>query len=140
MIGIEGRLASWSLGPRFRIAAVWLVCFAGAAAAAENARVENARRAFSILDMNGDKKVDYSEFANRKIDAFSAPDRNEDNVLSEEEVLISPEQFVKVDRNGDGKVSGVEFIDSRYGQFEPYDANKDGMVDLEEFTQVLAGK
>jgi hypothetical protein len=94
----------------------------------------------SILDMDGDKKVTDVEFAIRKIDAFSAPDRNEDNYLSQDEVLITPERFKIIDRNGDGKISGVEFIDSDYGQFPPYDADRNGTVDLQELTKVLAGQ
>jgi Ca2+-binding EF-hand superfamily protein len=122
------------------IAILLAVCSTGAVMAAEDARVENARRAFSILDMDGDKKVTDVEFAIRKIDAFSAPDRNEDNYLSQDEVLITPERFKIIDRNGDGKISGVEFIDSDYGQFPPYDADRNGTVDLQELTKVLAGQ
>jgi Ca2+-binding EF-hand superfamily protein len=125
---------------RIGIATFLIVCSPGAVIAAEDARVENARRAFSILDMDGDKKVTDVEFAIRKIDAFAAPDRNEDNYLSQDEVLITPERFKIIDRNGDGKISGVEFIDSDYGQFAPYDADRNGAVDLQELTQVLAGQ
>jgi Ca2+-binding EF-hand superfamily protein len=128
------------IGAKIGVAIFLLVCSAGAITAAEDPRVESARRAFSILDMDGDKKVTDVEFATRKIDAFSTPDRNEDNYLSEDEVRITPEQFKAVDRNGDGKVSGLEFINSDYGQFAPYDADKDGTVDLDELTRVLAGQ
>ena len=128
------------IGAHIGIAIFLLLCSAATITAAEDPRVESARRAFSILDMDGDKKVTDVEFATRKIDAFSTPDRNEDNYLSQDEVLITPEQFKVVDQNGDGKVSGVEFIDSDYGQFAPYDADKDGIVDLNELTRVLAGQ
>jgi Ca2+-binding EF-hand superfamily protein len=69
-----------------------------------------------------------------------AHDKNKDTYLTQDEVLIAPEEFSKLDRNGDGKVSGGELIDSRYGQFEPYDANRNREIDLEEFTRVLAGE
>jgi hypothetical protein len=127
------------IAARILVATFLMVC-AGGVLAAEDARVENARRAFSILDIDGDKKVTDVEFAIRKIDAFSAPDRNEDNYLSQDEVLITPERFKTIDRNGDGKISGVEFIDSDYGQLAPYDADKNGTVDLNELTHVLAGQ
>jgi Ca2+-binding EF-hand superfamily protein len=90
--------------------------------------------------MNADGKITYTEFANMKIDAFSAPDRNQDNYLGTDEVLIVPDEFSTIDRNSDGKISGVEFIDSRYGQFEPYDSDKNGEVDLQELTRMLAGE
>ena len=139
-IGTAFSIPDRGIGARIGIAIILGVCFAGTSMAAEDPRVESARRAFSILDMDGDKKVTDVEFAIRKIDAFATPDRNEDNYLSQDEVLITPEQFEIVDRNGDGKVSGVEFIDSDYGQFAPYDADKDGTVDLNELTHVLAGQ
>jgi Ca2+-binding EF-hand superfamily protein len=116
---------------------VCIILLADAGMAAEDARVEKARKTFSILDIDDDQKVTYVEFANMKIDGFMAHDRNKDNYLTQDEVLITPEEFGKLDRNGDGKVSGGEFIDSRYGQFEPYDANKNGEIDLQEFTRVL---
>jgi Ca2+-binding EF-hand superfamily protein len=128
------------IGLGIAIAIFGILCSAGPGFAADEARVENARRAFKILDMNGDKKVTYVEFANMKIDAFSAADHNEDNSLGEDEVLIASEEFGTIDRNADGKISGIEFVDSRYGQFEPYDADKNGEVDLQEFTRVLAGE
>ena len=129
-----------ALGTRLGMAVFLLSCLASATMAAVDARVENARRAFAILDMNGDQKITNVEFENRKIKAFSAPDRNQDNSLSEDEVLITPEQFGKIDRNADGKISGGEFIDSPYGQFESYDADKNGTVDLQELTRILAGQ
>jgi hypothetical protein len=125
---------------RLGAAACVFAALTGVGFAADDARIDNARKAFKILDKNGDKKVTYVEFAIMKIDAFSAPDRNSDNYLSQDEVLIAPDEFGTIDRNGDGKISGVEFIDSRYGQFEPYDADKNGEVDQQELTRVLAGE
>jgi Ca2+-binding EF-hand superfamily protein len=122
------------------LAAILMIVVAGAASAAENPRVENAKRAFAILDMDGDAKVTNDEFANRKIEAFSSVDRNDDNYLGVEEVHITPEQFSKVDRDGDGRISGVEFIDSPYGQFVSYDMDKNAVVDLPELTRLLAGQ
>ena len=136
-----GRPLSVSSVPvRLGLAAIFMTWTMGAALAAENARVEAAKRAFAILDIDGDGKVTNDEFANRKIEAFSSVDRNEDNYLSEEEVRITPEQFAKIDRDGDGKISGVEFIDSPYGQFPSYDADKNGAIDLKELTRLLAGQ
>ena len=106
---------------------------------AEDARVKVARQTFAVLDMDGDQKITDVEFANRKVDGFMVHDRNKDTYLTQDEVLMTPEEFGKLDRNGDGKVSGGELIDSRYGQFEPYDANGNREIDLEEFTRVLAG-
>ena len=106
---------------------------------AEDARVKVARQTFAVLDMDGDQKITDVEFANRKVDGFMVHDRNKDTYLTQDEVLMTPEEFGKLDRNRDGKVSGGELIDSRYGQFEPYDANSNREIDLEEFTRVLAG-
>ena len=106
---------------------------------AEDARVKVARQTFAVLDMDGDQKITDVEFANRKVDGFMVHDRNKDMYLTQDEVLMTPEEFGKIDRNRDGKVSGGELIDSRYGQFEPYDANSNREIDLEEFTRVLAG-
>jgi Ca2+-binding EF-hand superfamily protein len=125
---------------RLGLATVFLICAVGGASAAENPRVENAKRAFAILDIDGDGKITNDEFANRKIEAFSSVDRNEDNYLSAEEVHITPEQFSKIDRDGDGKISGVEFIDSPYGQFVSYDGDKNAVVNLLELTRLLAGE
>lgn len=112
---------------------------AAEARAAEGSRIEAARAAFAILDMDGDRKVTFKEFAYRKMEAFSVPDRNEDGYLTEDEVLLTPEQFDQADRDGDGAIRLLEFIDSRYGQFEIYDADRNGKVDLQEFTRNLAG-
>ena len=106
---------------------------------AEDARGKVARQTFAVLDVDGDQKITDVEFANRKVDGFMVHDRNKDMYLTQDEVLMTPEEFGKIDRNRDGKVSGGELIDSRYGQFEPYDANSNREIDLEEFTRVLAG-
>ena len=119
--------------------AVVLAFSAAEGGAAEEPRVESARYAFAILDMDGDRKVTFKEFAYRKMEAFSAPDRNEDGYLAEDEVLLTPEQFDQVDLDGDGAIRLLEFIDSRYGQFEIYDSDRNGTVDLQEFTRNLAG-
>lgn len=112
---------------------------AAEARAAEGSRIEAARAAFAILDMDGDRKVTFKEFAYRKMDAFSSVDGNKDGYLEEGEVMLAPEQFASADQDGDGHIRLLEFIDSRYGRFDIYDADTDGTVDLEEFTRNLVG-
>jgi Ca2+-binding EF-hand superfamily protein len=132
------RALSAKLGRRVAVSAAALA-FLATDGLAGNIRVEGAREAFTILDMDGDRKVTFKEFAFRKQDAFSASDRNEDGYLGQDEVLLPTEQFAAADRDGDGHVQLLEFIDSRYGQFDIYDANSDGTVTLEEFTRNLVG-
>jgi Ca2+-binding EF-hand superfamily protein len=125
-------------------AAVWLLSIqllqpAAGAAAQADPRLENAQSIFAILDMDGDRKVTFREFAFRKMDAFSKIDSDQDGYLAADEVLLTPEQFVEVDRDQDGKVGLLEFIDSRYGQFEIYDIDNSGAADVQEFTRKLAG-
>jgi Ca2+-binding EF-hand superfamily protein len=140
MIGTGRPLPMPNRHARLCLATIFLICTAGGASAAEDPRIENAKRAFAILDMDGDGNVTNDEFANRKIEAFSSVDRNDDNYLSAEEVHITPEQFSKIDRDGDGKISGVEFIDSPYGQFVSYDMDKNAVVELRELARLLAGQ
>ncbi len=124
---------------RLAAMAVFLVHLAGGAVAADDERLEDARRAFTTLDADGDQMVTFEEFASKKILAFSAPDRNKDDYLSQDEIRITPEQFSSVDRDGDGKISGVEFVDSPYGQFDAYDRDKNGPITFEEFSNTLIG-
>src|SRR5437773_1395644 len=58
-----------------------LLCVS-AAAIAQDTRIEIARRAFAMLDDNGDGKVTFEEFQGKKILAFTARDKNQDNRLS----------------------------------------------------------
>jgi Ca2+-binding EF-hand superfamily protein len=109
------------------------------AAAQEHSPSENAESMFAILDMDGDRKVTFREFAMRKTDAFSKADSDQDGFLAADEVLLPPEQFAQADRDRDGKVGLVEFIDSRYGQFDLYDIDESGAVDVQEFARTLVG-
>ena len=134
---------AWSptLGLR---AAAWLLSMhllqpTAGVAAQEQGRLENAESMFAILDMDGDRKVSFREFAFRKMDAFSMIDSDRDGYLATAEVLLTPEQFAQADRDQDGRVGLVEFIDSRYGQFEFYDIDESGAVDVQEFTRKLVG-
>jgi Ca2+-binding EF-hand superfamily protein len=118
---------------------VLLLCVS-AAAIAQDPRIEIARRAFAMLDDNGDGKVTFEEFQGKKILAFTARDKNQDNRLSRDEVQITREQFDAIDQNKDGMISGLEFLDSPSGQFETYDLDKNGSIDLQEFINVFVGK
>jgi hypothetical protein len=90
-------------------AALWLLSIQflqpTAAAAQEHSRLENAESMFAILDMDGDRKVTFREFALRKMDAFSKADVDQDGFLAADEVLLTPEQFSESDRDQDGKVA-----------------------------------
>lgn len=119
--------------------AVVLALSAAEVRAADSSRMEAARATFAILDMDEDEKVTFREFALRKVDAFSAADRNSDGNLEEGEVFLTREQFAGADEDRDGRVRLLEFIDSRYGQFDIYDGDSNGTVDLEEFTRNLVG-
>lgn len=138
-----GRRTAGSRTAGFR-AAVWLLSIhflqpAAGAAAQADPRLENAKSMFAILDMDGDRKVTFREFALRKMDAFSKADSDQDGYLATEEVLLTSEQYAEADRDQDGKVTLLEFIDSRYGEFDTYDTDKSGVVDVQEFTRNLVG-
>lgn len=120
--------------------ALALAFSAAEASRAENSRIEGARKAFAILDMDRDQKITFKEFAYRKMDAFSSVDGNKNGYLEEGEVMLAPEQFASADEDGDGHIRLLEFIDSRYGQFDIYDADSNGTVDLKEFTRNLVGE
>jgi len=117
-----------------------IVLCVGTAAHAEDPRTESVRKAFAMVDQNGDGKVTFEEFEAQKIITFSAHDKNQDNSLSRDEVHFTREQFDALDHNKDGKISGLEFDDSPLGRFETYDLNKDGFIDLQEFMKILVGK
>jgi Ca2+-binding EF-hand superfamily protein len=62
-------------------------------------------------------------------------DANEDDYLTLDETLLSPEAFQNFDSDGDGRISSLEMADRR--SFSVMDADRDEFVTFEEYVKFL---
>jgi Ca2+-binding EF-hand superfamily protein len=91
---------------------------------------------FEYLDANGDNRVTRSEWHGSDA-AFNLLDRNNNNVLSRNEVVgnnrrAAQDRFANLDVNRDGRLTSDEWHWSRRS-FNQRDANGDGVVTRREF-------
>jgi Ca2+-binding EF-hand superfamily protein len=90
---------------------------------------------FEYLDMNGDNRITRSEWHGTDA-AFNLLDRNNNNVLSRNEVVgnrrAAPDRFANLDVNRDGRLTSDEWHWSRRS-FNQQDSNGDGVVTRREF-------
>ena len=96
---------------------------------------------FSVLDADGNGRIDRAEWKTRKMAIFYMRDVNGDIQLSREEVPgLAADVFAAADLNGDGMLSGYEFNQAPFTQFE--DAAKGAEaangISLESFTAYVA--
>lgn len=94
---------------------------------------ETLEDVFARFDKNGDGTIDRTEFDLNKVLVIVAFDKNRNDHLDADEIMMSAENFTAMDQDGDGKISGFEFVESDLGKFEAIDADGDGLVTKEEF-------
>ncbi len=95
----------------------------------ETDRIAEAKRRFQIVDQDGDGKIDEFEFRMNSIKLLGLIDANDDDFVTIEETLLSPEQFKVFDSDGDGKISSVEFTRA----FPKIDTNRQGFITFKEY-------
>jgi Ca2+-binding EF-hand superfamily protein len=95
----------------------------------------DARRRFARIDQDGDGRFDRVDFRVKRVSLFGLVDANEDDYLTLEETLLSPEAFQEFDFDGDGKISSLEMADRR--SFSVIDADRDEFVTFEEYVKFL---
>ncbi len=95
----------------------------------------DARRRFARIDQDGDGRIDRVDFRVKRISLFGLVDANEDDYLTLDETLLSPEAFQTIDSDGDGKISSREMADRR--SFSVMDADRDEFVTFEEYVKFL---
>jgi len=91
---------------------------------------------FESLDMNNNGRVERGEW-HGSADAFQWLDRNNDNVLSQAEVVgdgsTQFDGFASLDRNNNGRLEAREWQWS-VASFTRYDTNNDDFISRQEFT------
>ncbi len=101
----------------------------------ESDLLTDARRRFARIDQDGDGRFDRLDFRLKSVSLFGMVDANEDDYLTLEETLLSPEAFQNFDSDGDGKISSLEMADRR--SFSVMDADRDEFVTFEEYVNSL---
>lgn len=90
---------------------------------------------FDHLDVNGNGRVEWDEW-HGSLDAFDALDRNDDTVLSRDELGGNAgrrrDSFTNLDVNRNGTISRDEWHWSRRS-FDQQDVNRDGVLTRREF-------
>ncbi len=95
----------------------------------------DARRRFARIDQDGDGRFDRLDFRLKSVSLFGLVDANEDDYLTLDETLLSPEAFQKFDSDGDGRISSLEMADRR--NFSVIDTDRDEFVTFEEYVKFL---
>lgn len=98
-----------------------------------------ADKAFSVLDANGDGRIDAAEWRERVMALFYLLDDNRDLYLARAEVpRVADDRFREADADGDGRVSAFEFNQAPFTQFEVADKDGDQTVTPDEFSDYVA--
>ncbi len=95
----------------------------------------DARRRFARIDQDGDGRFDRLDFRLKSVSLFGLVDANEDEYLTLDETLLSPEAFQNFDSDGDGRISSLEMADRR--SFSVIDTDRDEFVTFEEYVKFL---
>ena len=95
----------------------------------------DARRRFARIDQDGDGRFDRLDFRLKRVSLFGLVDANEDDYLTLDETLLSPEAFQIFDSDGDGKISSLEMAER--GSFSVIDTDRDGFITFEEYVNFL---
>ncbi len=101
----------------------------------ESDLLTNARRRFARIDQDGDGRFDRLDFRLKSVSLFGLVDANEDDYLTLDETLLSPEAFQSFDFDGDGRISSLELTDRR--SFSVIDIDRDEFVTFEEYLKFL---
>jgi peptidoglycan hydrolase CwlO-like protein len=97
----------------------------------------DAKRRFARIDQDGDGRFDRLEFRLKRVSLFGLVDANEDDYLTLDETLLSPEAFQIFDPDGDGKISSREMADRQ--SFGVMDTDRDEFITFEEYMKFLRG-
>ncbi len=102
--------------------------------------VEEARlqRFFLIMDTDHDLSLSRPEFEARKGVVFMAIDEDNSFTLTEDEMRLTHEAFMKV-AGPDGAINGQEFISAEETSFEAIDANRDHAIKYPELLDYVSG-
>src|SRR5262249_11398212 len=84
-------------------------------------------RFFGLMDQDQNGSVSRPEFETGKGMVFMSMDANEDQMLTQNEMRLTPEAFAAL-AGADGKIDGEEFQSSNIGRFE--DIDSDGNLEL----------
>ncbi len=95
----------------------------------------DARRRFARIDQDGDGRFDRLDFRLKSVSLFGLVDANEDEYMTLDETLLSPEAFQNFDSDGDGRISSLEMADRR--SFSVIDTDRDEFVTFEEYVKFL---
>ena len=120
-----------------------IVLTASAGLAAEPAKPQDPKTAFSEADENHDGRIDREEFHHRVVEIFYFGDRDKDGYLTQQELVaavVFPDDFEDADRSGDGRISLYEFIQVRFATFDEVDADHDGVLSVEEVVTTYDSK
>ena len=91
---------------------------------------------FQLMDLDGDQKIDRSEFATQKMMVFFVRDINRDLKLTATELpVVADSIFKNIDADSDGTVSALEFNQAKVGMFENLDGNADGIINFTELVE-----
>ena len=101
----------------------------------EGDRLADARRRFRRIDQDGDGRFDRLDFRLKRVSVFGLIDANDDDYLTPDETLLSPEAFQEFDTDGDGKISSLELADRR--GFSVMDIDRDEYITFEEYVKFL---
>ncbi len=101
----------------------------------EGDRLGDAKRRFARIDQDGDGRIDRVDFRVKRVSLFGLVDTTEDDYLTLDETLLSPEAFQDFDSDGDGKISSREMADRR--SFSVMDTDRDEFVTFEEYVKFL---
>lgn len=129
------------------LAATALICASPAIVAmASQPSAQQMEKLRSVLfesDVNGDGKVTRREYNAYRADVFARLDRNNNNVVSEQDaprIRIAKRKFdskleqvlAVADKNGDGMLSRAEWDNPERDIFELVDQDGDGVIILSE--------
>lgn len=101
------------------------------AAAQASAQVVMDEASLKAIDTNGNGTIEQSEFDTFAARSFDRMDKNNDRMLSADELnpVLKGETASQLDRDGDGMVSRSEFGQQMTADFKAADKDGNGVLD-----------
>jgi hypothetical protein len=94
----------------------------------EKAAAADAHAA-SFVPPSVTSRSDYGGMQERR---FRRLDKNQDDVLTGDEMPRNNSRLMALDRNGDGEITSSEFSEGQIARFDAMDLNKDGSLTSDE--------